>query len=960
MGNNAKAVDINEIRKDVDLPYYNNLSFSGTDTVASINIALPTKDGKLKYHTILLGSLQTLSYSIHMDRHPIRAIGNVNAKDYVMGPRTIAGSIVFTVFNQHWTSSLIKQIKEENESNEAIAMLADELPPFDIIISLANEYGAKARMVIYGVRFVNEGQVMSVNDIYTENTYQYYATDIDYLASEGDAKDLTYYYGTKKLIADSSTAIAAAPITTGNVLKQAVIGDKMQWKNEPWKVILGVDTTPANELGGKGSAKFTLTPRQSKGIITITKPADENKPDDQKFNLEFKIEDFLASDRLSGNITAPLSPDRYSAVYTNSEQNVTSNIRDFFISDYIAPAARIYPAPIIINRTEDSMTISVNTYGYTNISYAPITTGDAPLAFNTIKAESNKAVIAGLIPDTKYRIYASDDAGFKSSNIDVSTLKSNLEPYNDLKQFIFTNSDKLIPGMQVSDYYDCIDMASNISSQQLYRISIQDALYLLKLKLMDERKGIDESSYNSEDEYQQALNDTDNKILIARHLMVLTENQVNNEHYILNYAGADIKPVQQPKITDPLTATIQIPDDAAKLDVYSFGTNRLVKSVSAERVNSSLKFLGRPGDKYYAQAINPLGEKSPRLEFAVMQDEDKPTYISKQKSNNDALVSNYNLASSEIRNNLIQYRLDDEGIKDMVTTHGKSKCAETAPSPVIVDYDDSKITINISMLDLIGNTQLPYFAVIAERDNAFNNDMFRKQEFHIGDETVIFTAEKDFIRPDKSYIFWIEDSSHAQISKCTPLNMSDDEEVVAKKKEIILDLKKQEIISSMTNKSMYSQDLLYCIDAAIVDEDTNANNIYEKIIEKVINYNTKFLNESFVVKALIECKVESKSIIDDNFFNTTIKIDSAHKTVITPMRSSRYTVTVYKIDRNGFMTFDSIAVDQLSTQDILLDRNYKYMSVFCIATDPVVKSDILFIDVLAEGYRSLKNRVEVI
>ena len=62
-------------------------------------------------------------------------------------------------------------------------ILMDEMPPFDITISMSNEYGAKARLALYGIRIINEGNVISVNDVYTENTYQFLATDIEYLST---------------------------------------------------------------------------------------------------------------------------------------------------------------------------------------------------------------------------------------------------------------------------------------------------------------------------------------------------------------------------------------------------------------------------------------------------------------------------------------------------------------------------------------------------------------------------------------------------------------------------------------------------------------------------------------------------------------------------------------------------------------------------------------------------------
>lgn len=166
-------------------------SFSGTDMVATCNIL---------GETIVLGTLQTISYSLHMDRRPIRSIGNINAKDYTQGPRTIAGSLVFAVFDKHILYHMAEVFNQGNgtyKNNAYTALyekyksftknrhiLSDELPPFDITITFANEYGNKAKLAIYGVQLVNEGQVMSINDIYTENTYQFTALDIDYLRAD--------------------------------------------------------------------------------------------------------------------------------------------------------------------------------------------------------------------------------------------------------------------------------------------------------------------------------------------------------------------------------------------------------------------------------------------------------------------------------------------------------------------------------------------------------------------------------------------------------------------------------------------------------------------------------------------------------------------------------------------------------------------------------------------------------
>ena len=65
---------------------YPNETYSGCDCVAAITVSYPNSDGGQSKYTRALGEIQTISYSINMAKTPVRSIGNVNAKDYVMGP----------------------------------------------------------------------------------------------------------------------------------------------------------------------------------------------------------------------------------------------------------------------------------------------------------------------------------------------------------------------------------------------------------------------------------------------------------------------------------------------------------------------------------------------------------------------------------------------------------------------------------------------------------------------------------------------------------------------------------------------------------------------------------------------------------------------------------------------------------------------------------------------------------
>lgn len=140
----------------------------------------------LKAHE--LGNLQTVTYSIHREKFPVRTLGRVYPKSYVRGSRTIAGSMIFTVIDQHVLWELLNANTHfyntgvrgtESAYPEFTTSLVDQLPPFDVTLLFANEVGDISYMVLYGVEIVNEGQTMSIQDLLTENVVQYVARDID-------------------------------------------------------------------------------------------------------------------------------------------------------------------------------------------------------------------------------------------------------------------------------------------------------------------------------------------------------------------------------------------------------------------------------------------------------------------------------------------------------------------------------------------------------------------------------------------------------------------------------------------------------------------------------------------------------------------------------------------------------------------------------------------------------------
>ena len=161
-----------------------NLTYSGSDTLAFI--VLPNTV------PILLGSLTTFSYSSYRAKKPLATLGSIIPKGVMKGGRIIAGTMIFTIINKYWINEVMDLVPWlKNESNGVI--YSDELPLFDILIIAANEYGSYVSMKITGVDITDEAGVMSINDMYTENTFSFIAREIKpYNTEKFTSKDLTY------------------------------------------------------------------------------------------------------------------------------------------------------------------------------------------------------------------------------------------------------------------------------------------------------------------------------------------------------------------------------------------------------------------------------------------------------------------------------------------------------------------------------------------------------------------------------------------------------------------------------------------------------------------------------------------------------------------------------------------------------------------------------------------------
>jgi hypothetical protein len=116
----------------------------------------------------------------------VRRLGGVYPKNFVRGQRTIAGTMIFTLFNTHVLSDILDRSlsyyntgRIDKDMYIDSTMLLDQLPPLDISLIFANEYGSISHMGLWGVEFASEGGTFSIEDMFSEVTVQYMARDLD-------------------------------------------------------------------------------------------------------------------------------------------------------------------------------------------------------------------------------------------------------------------------------------------------------------------------------------------------------------------------------------------------------------------------------------------------------------------------------------------------------------------------------------------------------------------------------------------------------------------------------------------------------------------------------------------------------------------------------------------------------------------------------------------------------------
>lgn len=112
-------------------------------------------------HKENIGDMQVYDLEVK-DRHSFVC-------NFIRVHNTIAGSLIFTNFNSYAFYRL--RLFSAAVSQHNLYPLSDMLPPFDVVLTFANEYGSISKSRIFGLTIVDEGATMSIDDLITESTF---------------------------------------------------------------------------------------------------------------------------------------------------------------------------------------------------------------------------------------------------------------------------------------------------------------------------------------------------------------------------------------------------------------------------------------------------------------------------------------------------------------------------------------------------------------------------------------------------------------------------------------------------------------------------------------------------------------------------------------------------------------------------------------------------------------------
>jgi hypothetical protein len=886
-------------------------SYSGCDI--TVTATLPSMNGSAtgpgKYYT--LGSLQTLSISTHQDKRPVRSLGVINAKDYVMGPRTIAGSMVFAVFNKHFATEIMNDLGATGSS----VILPDEIPALDITINFANEYGRMSRMAIYGVKIINEGQVMSINDLYTENTYQFVALGLEPLnvnvstgneqlpgetkkakspfisnAGNGDVVLIDQNDQKETLLADkdynNNSGVNLALLVLNNNLNIDIAMNDYKIINYYSNIELSVKVEQPGENDNMGLAVFNLLPKQNMGAIYI-------------YNVLNKSEEpyiLYVQDKVNYIMSLPIGS--YTAQY-NNDYGETSNTVEFTIENVMYSSSAGYETcyPVIEKVTDKSITVSNGDY-----SHRFVHCYKSGGKLMTLPIGKNPVTIESLEPDTEYYIYTSIDStsNIRSEIISVKTYKHENEELLILKDYVINNSNIVTS----------IDVNVDLNFEH-----------------------VDIREYNTLIDFALTLPESDKKqelLIYANRLtkqLTLSHNKSNDVHITNNLQST------------PFDSVIEL-DGFSKANVFNCNNKKI--SLNTTIRPSEECFYAKPNQHYCVYGILENKNKSIKQDFVVCKQGsqkalNKYCEVNKYRDlNYDNYIDKYKTYSYET--------IEACTIKDSCYSD-----INVIEQPYVYQ-SNNKVFADVNYLTLKPNEK--YYLVCEELYSALDYVPHRKISFTSDTKRIDLDSYFLGLIKQNKYLFWIENKDYIKISKSFLFVYDTDDihtEVQNINKQNLyakLSLIKKELIANYGNKLMIADLFDYVI----------SQNPEEKDLNKLLNIEliNKFTNSIYISNVLDPLFELNKIIHISNDIKNLPNIILNRKDRIIKFENLK-DLYICAINYNDLEAKKIIDYD-----DTIYYGTEGYTFVYLISSNMLYKSGFLLIDNVSGRYKYTEDLTDYI
>lgn len=901
---------------------YTNETFSGCDIVATINLSYSSynkETGKMenKIYTEILGQLQTISYSVYMEKKPVRSIGNVNVKDYTIGPRTIAGSIVFSVFNKHFSQDLMK-----NLNNSGSLYLVDEIPPFNIVISAANEYGCRSRSVIYGIRLLNEGQVMSINDVFTENTYQFFATDVEYLTDEisytRSKEERLYKINDNLNFNKNEEKVFLNP---GISLQELMKENEYYDKRKSQKINLSASIKQPIRKNGKGIIDFYFDPPQDEGIIYI-----ENK-DKKTIELKVKANKFFNEHNSISYISTSIDPDIYNAYFV-SEANNKSNIVKLNVKDFNSHINDEKTVPIIESISSNYVIISCDNKKHNKIKIWKNSIDDCKI----YSLKKSSAKIKGLDEKSLYSLYTYDEYGKDSSELIQFETLSDRKLYKELINYIKANSNNLV----INNKRKYISIIEDNDENDL---SPADAILKAKNEYLNKYRLLEITNKN----YLKEKQELEEKIIICTEIIKIAI-KLNNDYIAVNNKKNNIPPPTM-FLDNNYDNIFQFKDNVTSAEFYKVYNNVIQFATSVDSSNfktidghtNSFRFIGRSGTKYYVQALDNQN-RSLKLYFYTMSNKEKMQYVNKYFNKNKISDECLKNANETTKNDFIDNISTKDKERAMMINIKKSD-NNVIIAPTILESTNNVI-VGVNLNNFINNNNMEFFLSIANYDEIINNKNIYKVSFNKDSETVEIPSKFTGLKDDTAYAVWIENSEYKQISNASTFVYNIENNSISKiDKYHLKDIIESINLISKNNLPLEVQDLI--VAEIENNESINSMNIIQSVIRIILSNiipKNDFLNFLFKFKKYMgimtdDYKLNLKNIkLDSNILSFT---SSQEGNIIIYSKEKSYNINLEKENILNLNNYNDDILLLIANDNglinksnlIVINKNEKYMEV---------------------------------